>query len=135
MSRSAATTAAPSAAHRSALARPIPDAAPVMTITLPRNEPATGSGTTRDLSSLPTAERYTSVRLSMQATRAEFPPVGLLYRETRAAMPLLELAAAAEERGFDCVMIGEHTHIPVSREAPWPAGGELPEEYSEFPDP
>ncbi len=64
-----------------------------------------------------------------------FPRVGLLYRETRAAMPLLELAHAAEERGFDCVIVGEHTHIPVSRESPWPAGGDLPAEYYEFPDP
>jgi probable F420-dependent oxidoreductase len=64
-----------------------------------------------------------------------FPRVGLLYRETRAAMPLLELAGAAEERGFDCVIVGEHTHIPVSRECPWPAGGDLPGEYYEFPDP
>ncbi|HEX7522348.1 MAG TPA: LLM class F420-dependent oxidoreductase [Acidimicrobiia bacterium] len=67
--------------------------------------------------------------------RGSFPQVGLLYRETRAAMPLLELAHAAEERGFDCVIVGEHTHIPVSRESPWPAGGDLPAEYFEFPDP
>ena len=63
------------------------------------------------------------------------PRVGLLYRETRAAMSLLELAHAAEERGFDCLIAGEHTHIPVCRESPWPAGGELPGEYYEFPDP
>lgn len=63
------------------------------------------------------------------------PRVGLLYRETRAAMSLLALAHAAEERGFDCLIVGEHTHIPVSRESPWPAGGDLPGEYYEFPDP
>ena len=63
------------------------------------------------------------------------PPVGLLYRETRAAMPLLELAHAADVRGFNCLVVGEHTHIPVSRDSPWPAGGELPDEYCEFPDP
>ena len=39
-------------------------------------------------------------------------------------MPLLDLAHAADERGFDCLVVGEHTHIPVSRETPWPAGGE-----------
>ncbi len=51
-------------------------------------------------------------------------------------MPLLDLALAAEERRFDCVIIGEHTHIPVSRETPWPGvADELPEEYCEFPDP
>ena len=65
----------------------------------------------------------------------QFPSVGLLYREARGAMPILELAHAAEVRGFDCVIVGEHTHIPVSRETPWPAGGDLPREYREFPDP
>jgi probable F420-dependent oxidoreductase len=50
-------------------------------------------------------------------------------------MQLLDLARAAEERGFDCILAGEHTHIPVSRETPWPAGGDLPDEYREFPDP
>jgi probable F420-dependent oxidoreductase len=63
------------------------------------------------------------------------PRIGLLYRQTDAAMPVLELARAAEERDFDCIVIGEHTHIPVSRESPWPAGGDLPPEYREFPDP
>jgi len=65
----------------------------------------------------------------------QFPPVGLLYRQARSAMPLLELAYAATERDFDCMVLGEHTHIPVSRDSPWPAGGDLPEEYYEFPDP
>ena len=63
------------------------------------------------------------------------PSVGLLYRQTGAAMQFLELARAAEDRDFDCMIVGEHTHIPVSRESPWPAGGDLPDEYREFPDP
>jgi probable F420-dependent oxidoreductase len=65
------------------------------------------------------------------------PRVGLLYRQTDAAMPLLELARAAEERGFDCMVVGEHTHIPVSRQSPFPGtvDGELPDAYPEFPDP
>ncbi|SEO69695.1 probable F420-dependent oxidoreductase, Rv2161c family [Trujillonella endophytica] len=66
---------------------------------------------------------------------ARSPLVGLLYRETAAAMPLLEFAQAAAERGFDSVAIGEHTHIPVSRESPFPGGGDLPDAYPEFPDP
>lgn len=67
----------------------------------------------------------------------EPPLVGLLYRQTTAAMPLLELAHAAEVRDFDCIVIGEHTHIPVSRESPFPgtADGSLPDAYPEFPDP
>ena len=68
-------------------------------------------------------------------TSPQHPRAGLLYRESRAAMSLLELARAADERGFDCVIAGEHTHIPVCRESPWPAGGDLPSEYYEFPDP
>jgi probable F420-dependent oxidoreductase len=65
----------------------------------------------------------------------ETPRVGLLYRETRASMPLLDLADAAEKRGFDSIAVGEHTHIPVSRESPFPGGGDLPDAYPEFPDP
>lgn len=65
------------------------------------------------------------------------PQIGLLYRQTDASMPLLDLAHAAEERRFDCIVIGEHTHIPVSRETPFPgtADGSLPDAYPEFPDP
>jgi probable F420-dependent oxidoreductase len=63
--------------------------------------------------------------------------LGLLYRQTDASMPLLELAHAAEERDFDCIVVGEHTHIPVSRESPFPGtvDGSLPDAYPEFPDP
>ncbi|OHV39031.1 MULTISPECIES: LLM class F420-dependent oxidoreductase [Pseudofrankia] len=65
------------------------------------------------------------------------PRVGLLYRQTDASMPLVDLAHAAEERGFDCVVVGEHTHIPVSRLSPFPGtvDGELPDAYPHFPDP
>ncbi|MFK0247845.1 LLM class F420-dependent oxidoreductase [Amycolatopsis azurea] len=35
------------------------------------------------------------------------------------------LAAALEEKGFDSLYLPEHSHIPVSRESPYP-GGELP---------
>jgi len=46
-----------------------------------------------------------------------------------------EVAVMAEERGFDSVLFPEHTHIPTSRETPYPAGGELPPEYSHTLDP
>lgn len=36
-----------------------------------------------------------------------------------------ELGRALEEREFESLFIGEHTHIPVKRETPWPGGGEL----------
>jgi probable F420-dependent oxidoreductase len=43
-------------------------------------------------------------------------------------------ARMAEERGFESVFFPEHTHIPVSRETPYPSGGELPPEYSHTHD-
>jgi probable F420-dependent oxidoreductase len=45
------------------------------------------------------------------------------------------LARLAEERGFESLWFTEHTHIPVSRETPWPGGRELPREYSHINDP
>jgi alkanesulfonate monooxygenase SsuD/methylene tetrahydromethanopterin reductase-like flavin-dependent oxidoreductase (luciferase family) len=46
-----------------------------------------------------------------------------------------ELAKAAEERGFESIFFPEHTHIPTSRQTPYPLGGELPKEYSHTLDP
>jgi probable F420-dependent oxidoreductase len=46
-----------------------------------------------------------------------------------------ELARMAEQRGFESLLFPEHTHIPASRETPYPAGGELPPEYSRTYDP
>src|SRR5689334_23670812 len=43
-------------------------------------------------------------------------------------------ARMAEERGFESVFFPEHTHIPVSRDTPYPGGGELPPEYSHTHD-
>ena len=45
------------------------------------------------------------------------------------------LGRALEERGFDSLFIAEHSHIPVSRESPWPEGGELPRRYYRTFDP
>ncbi len=68
--------------------------------------------------------------------RGPFPRVGLLYREARAAMPLLELAHAAEERGFDCVdRRRAHPHPRLPRDARGPPAAICPTEYCEFPDP
>jgi probable F420-dependent oxidoreductase len=54
---------------------------------------------------------------------------------TRAGMGPVELARAVEERGLDSVFLPEHTHIPVSRRTPYPAGGPLPDEYRRTIDP
>jgi probable F420-dependent oxidoreductase len=48
-----------------------------------------------------------------------------------------ELAVAVEERGFESLWLPEHSHIPVSRETPWPGsltGEPLPEVYSHLLD-
>ncbi|XXR43521.1 LLM class flavin-dependent oxidoreductase [Sorangium sp. So ce375] len=45
------------------------------------------------------------------------------------------MARAVEARGFDSLHLPEHTHLPVSRRTPYPAGGELPDEYRRTLDP
>lgn len=45
------------------------------------------------------------------------------------------LGRAVEERGFDSLLIAEHTHIPVDRRSPYPGGGELPGIYYRTLDP
>ncbi|KQX58003.1 MULTISPECIES: TIGR03619 family F420-dependent LLM class oxidoreductase [unclassified Streptomyces] len=47
----------------------------------------------------------------------------------------VRLARELEQRGFGGLYLPEHTHIPVSRETPYPAGGELPREYGRTLDP
>ncbi|MGW3359989.1 LLM class F420-dependent oxidoreductase [Streptomyces bungoensis] len=45
------------------------------------------------------------------------------------------LGPALEERGFDSLLLAEHSHIPVKRESPYPGGGELPRMYYRTLDP
>jgi probable F420-dependent oxidoreductase len=45
------------------------------------------------------------------------------------------LARAVEERGFECLFVPEHSHIPVSRESPYPAGGDMPDYYARIVHP
>ncbi|MGO9055894.1 MAG: LLM class F420-dependent oxidoreductase [Candidatus Binataceae bacterium] len=54
---------------------------------------------------------------------------------TEYAIRIDDLARAAEARGFESLWVPEHTHIPVSRRTPYPAGTELPREYSHTLDP
>ena len=49
--------------------------------------------------------------------------------------PPAALARAVEEAGFESLWYGEHSHIPVSRQSPYPPGGELPEPYKKMMDP
>jgi probable F420-dependent oxidoreductase len=45
------------------------------------------------------------------------------------------LARWLEERGFESLWVGEHSHIPTSRQTPYPAGGDLPSQYLRMMDP
>ncbi|AXG79551.1 LLM class F420-dependent oxidoreductase [Streptomyces paludis] len=47
----------------------------------------------------------------------------------------VRLARELEERGFAGLYLPEHTHIPVERTSPYPAGGPLPREYGRTLDP
>jgi probable F420-dependent oxidoreductase len=46
-----------------------------------------------------------------------------------------ELGKALEERGFESVWAPEHSHIPMTRKTPFPAGGDLPKKYYDAMDP
>ncbi|MEM7542998.1 MAG: LLM class F420-dependent oxidoreductase [Pseudomonadota bacterium] len=61
--------------------------------------------------------------------------LGIFTFNTEYTIRAHELAIAAEERGFESVWFPEHTHVPASRETPFPAGGELPREYVDMLDP
>lgn len=63
---------------------------------------------------------------------AEF---GALIFPTEYAIQPATLAKAIEERNLDSIFFPEHTHIPASRRTPYPAGGDLPREYSNTYDP
>ncbi|GAA5148500.1 LLM class F420-dependent oxidoreductase [Pseudonocardia eucalypti] len=45
------------------------------------------------------------------------------------------LATALEQRGFDALLLTEHSHIPVKRESPWSGGDVLPDVYYRTFDP
>ena len=53
---------------------------------------------------------------------------------TDQTMPMHLLAPEVEARGFESLWVTEKTHVPVSRDTPWP-GGELPEWYKRTCDP
>ena len=60
---------------------------------------------------------------------------GVLMFPADYAIDPVTLGRAAEDRGFESLFFPEHTHIPTSRESPWPGGPELPLEYSHTYDP
>ena len=60
---------------------------------------------------------------------------GIAVFPTDYAISMDELAPAAEQLGFESLWVAEHSHIPTSRESPWPGGPELPKHYWHTLDP
>ena len=58
--------------------------------------------------------------------------LGVMIFPTDKSIQPVELAKAAEDRGFESLWFPEHSHIPVSRKTPWGGAKDmppLPEEY------
>ena len=51
------------------------------------------------------------------------------------AISPVRLAHLVENYGFESIWLGEHSHVPTSRQSLYPSGGELPEEFLHFHDP
>ena len=51
------------------------------------------------------------------------------------SMGPVELGRALEARGFESLWAPEHSHIPLSRQTPFPQGGDLPKKYYDVMDP
>ncbi len=60
---------------------------------------------------------------------------GVVMFPTDYSIGIVELGRAAEDLGFESLLVPEHTHIPASRRSSYPSGGELPREYSHTLDP
>lgn len=60
---------------------------------------------------------------------------GVMMFLTDYSISITELATALEQRGFESLWLPEHSHIPLSRESPWPGGSELPKQYYDAMDP
>jgi probable F420-dependent oxidoreductase len=60
---------------------------------------------------------------------------GIAVFPTDYAISMAELGPAVEQAGFESLWVAEHTHIPASRESPWPGGAELPKHYWHTLDP
>lgn len=61
--------------------------------------------------------------------------IGFFSYNTEYGIRADDLARELEARGFESLWVGEHTHIPASRETPFPGGGDLPKPYYHMSDP
>jgi len=55
---------------------------------------------------------------------------GVAIFPTHDAIAPADIARLAEERGHESLFFPEHTHIPASRQSPYPGGGEMPRKYA-----
>src|SRR6202008_6 len=78
-----------------------------------------------------------SAQPSLGAGHGEFVAMefGIGYFPTHDAMSPGAFAALIEERGHHSLVFAEHTHIPASRESPYPSGGAVPRKYIHCHDP
>ena len=60
---------------------------------------------------------------------------GAYMFSTDYSMPPDDLARVLEDRGFESMWVPEHTHIPASRQTPFPGGTDLPKMYWHTYDP
>jgi len=62
---------------------------------------------------------------------------GVFIFATDQAMDVVALARAVADRGFECLFVPEHVHMPIDRDTPFPLtpDGSLPEEYRRIHDP
>ncbi len=60
---------------------------------------------------------------------------GIAIFPTEYAISMQELAPLVEQAGFESLWVAEHSHIPTSRQSPYPAGGDLPRHYWHTHDP
>ena len=61
--------------------------------------------------------------------------IGLASPNSSYGVDPAEMARDVEQRGYDSLWVGEHSHIPASRETPHPSGHDLPRFYWHMRDP
>jgi probable F420-dependent oxidoreductase len=61
--------------------------------------------------------------------------VGVVTFVTDDGIGVADLAVGLEERGFESLVLAEHTHIPVKNASPYPGGGPIPDKYFRTLDP
>ncbi len=69
-------------------------------------------------------------RLQSTDTRLAHIEFGIGYFPTHDAVGPGAVARLVEEHGHESLFFAEHTHIPASRDTPYPGGGQLPRKYS-----